>query len=146
MSVLTNLLLEKPQIIGIAVGAVVAVLLIIIIIAVLRKKSKANHTPALMTVNDRELVAENAKRVEALIVLAGDDEELVNSLNALQEQLKYLVPTDDKKVYDSDMKIKHNIEDMKIVLTKDGKDKADKANSLIKDIKVLIADRNVNVL
>ena len=102
------------------------------------------------TQDDRELISHNERAIESLIVLAKDDEELVQELKKLQEKIKYLTPSDNSKVADCDKKIKNLIEDMRIVLVKADK-KGDeetlpaKAASILQQIKLTIADRNAKL-
>ena len=100
--------------------------------------------------DEREVIAHNAAAIESLIVLAKDDEELIQELKKLQEKIKYLTPSDNGKVADCDKKIKNLIEDMRIVLVKADK-KSDeetlpaKARSILQQIKLTIADRNAKL-
>lgn len=102
-----------------------------------KKKTLANKN-----VYDRNLIENNYKSMETLIVLS-TDQTFTLSLKKVQEELKYLTPSVSDKVCGYDKKIKDCIEDLKIVLTKDGnvQDNA-KAKRLVQDIKVLIAERN----
>ena len=100
--------------------------------------------------NERELISHNERAIESLIVLAKDDEELIQELKRVQEKIKYLTPSDNGKVADYDKKIKNLIEDMRIVLIKADK-KSDeetlpaKAMSILQQIKLAIADRNAKL-
>lgn len=94
-------------------------------------------------VDDREQIDANARAVEVLIVLADKNAALVAQLRALQEQLKYLTPSADSAVTKYDQKIKHLIEDLKIVLTRaDNGQTPPKAIDGIMQIKVAILERN----
>ena len=100
--------------------------------------------------DNRELISHNERAVAALIVLAGDDEELVTEFRKLQEKIKYLTPSNNSKVVDCDKKIKNLIEDLRIVLVKadkksDGESFPAKASSLLQQIKLAIADRNARI-
>ena len=101
--------------------------------------------PADKTKENRELIETNAKAVEALVVLAGENTELVARLKELQEQLKYLIPTDNPKVIDCDKTIKNKIGDLRIALTKSEGETSNKAEDLIQDIKLAVADRNTRL-
>ena len=68
--------------------------------------------------NNRELISHNARSMEALVVLAREDEELKQKFRKLEEKIKYLTPSTDGKVLDYDKKIKNLIEDLRIVLVK----------------------------
>ena len=121
-----------------AVGALVIVIVVVLILS--RKKSAPNDPDA-----DLRLINENTKFVEVLLVQAEDNEEVVKELKELQETLKYLKPSRDKKVYDYDKKIKDNLGDLKIAFTKTDGEGSKKTVQLIKDIKILVAERNTNV-
>lgn len=94
---------------------------------------------------DRELVAQNSKLVDGLIVIAGANEELVKDLQQLKEQIKYLIPSDNSKIVDYDKTVKNKIEDLRIALIKDDGESSKKASALIRDIKLAIADRNARL-
>ena len=96
-------------------------------------------------VNDRKLINENAKAVDALIILAEDDEILVKQLQEIQEKIKYLLPSEDDKIYDFDKKIKNLIEDARIALVKADGETSKKVNKALSQIKLTISDRNVKL-
>lgn len=102
------------------------------------KKKKASDKVA----ENRELVAFNSKSIDGLIVLAGDREELVESLKDLREKLKFLIPSDKPKVMDYDKTVKNKIGDLKIALIKADGDASKKVDDLIRDINLTVADRN----
>ena len=122
---------------------VIAAIILLALVAFLilgKKKSKPSDPDA-----DLKLIAENTKFVEVLLVQAEGNEEVVNELKELQETLKYLKPSREKKVYDYDKKIKDNLGDLKIAFTKTDGEGSKKTVQLIKDIKMLVAERNTNV-
>ncbi len=94
---------------------------------------------------DRELIEVNSKAIEALIILAKDNVDIVNELHVLQEKLKYLIPSDDSKIVDYDKAIKNKIGDLRIVLTKSDGEVTKKTTNIITDIKLVIADRNTKI-
>lgn len=94
---------------------------------------------------DREDIATNASKMDALIVLAGDNVEVKKEMEELKEQLKYLRPSEDSKVNDYEKKIKNLIDDLKIALNKSDGESTDKAKKLIKNIKLAIAERNAKI-
>lgn len=94
---------------------------------------------------DRELVETNGKAIEALVVLAGDNAELVGELRDLQEKLKYLIPAEDSKVVDYDKKIRNLIDDLRILFVKSDGESTKKAKNILMDIKLAIADRNTKL-
>ncbi|MCH5142715.1 MAG: LPXTG cell wall anchor domain-containing protein [Clostridiales bacterium] len=122
--------------------AVIGALVIVVVVLIfLRKKKVQPSDPDA----DLKLIAENSKFVEVLLVQAEGNEEIVNELKELQEDLKYLKPSREKKVYDYDKKIKDNLGDLKIAFTKTDGEGSKKTVQLIKDIKMLVAERNTNV-
>jgi len=94
---------------------------------------------------DRELVETNSKAIEALMILAKNNDELIDSLKELQEKLKYLVPSENSTIFDYDKSIKNKIDDLRIVLSKSDGGDSRKIFGLITDIKCLVADRNVKL-
>lgn len=124
----------------IAVIAAVVLLVIVVLVFVGKKKSTPTDTDT-----DNKLIAENSKFVEVLLVQAEGNDEVVNELNDLKEALKYLKPSKDKKVYDYDKKIKDSLGDLKIAFTKTDGEGSKKTVQLIKEIKMLVAERNINV-
>ena len=105
-----------------------------------KKKSSAEKVES-----NRQLISENEKSVDALILLAGDNEKMVEQLKEVKEKIKYLIPTDNPKVVEYDTKIKNNIEDMRIALVKSEGEIDKKIESLFMQIKLAIADRNSKV-
>ena len=91
---------------------------------------------------DRNVIDVNYKMIDALVVLCTDD-DFNTELKKLQEQLKYQISSTNDKVCSFDKKIKSAIDDLKIALTKEGDAKNNaKAQSLLREIRVLIAERN----
>lgn len=99
---------------------------------------------------DNDLVSENSRSIEALIVLAEQSkdenrEAIVNDFKNLQEKLRYLIPSQDEKVREYDKKIKNLIEDLRIALVKDDGELSNKASKIVTQIKLAIADRNAKI-
>jgi len=105
-----------------------------------KKKNNADKTK-----EDRELISENAKAIDALIVLAGDNQDFVNKLKELQEKLKYLIASSDSKIFDFDKLIKNKIGDLRILLTKSEGNLSKKEINALQDIELTIVDRNQKV-
>ncbi len=100
---------------------------------------------AIQTKEDREIIEHNSKSINALIVIAGKNEAMIKKLKALQELLKYLIASEKAKIIDYDKKIKNKLGDLRIALTKaDGEDSV-KADDIVADIKLIVADRNANL-
>ena len=91
---------------------------------------------------DKDLIEENAKAIEALLILAENNEEMKSELKSAQEKIKYLPPSEDSKIFDFDKKIKNLIEDMRIALVKADGESSKKVENVLTQIKLTIADRN----
>jgi len=91
---------------------------------------------------DRELVNYNADTVNVLLELAKNDEELIKELKKLQDDLHFLTPSDLESVLDYDKKIKSALNELKVYITSNEKQKVTAGFS---DIKILIAERNRNI-
>lgn len=106
------------------------------------KKNAADKTS-----EDRNLISENERSIDALIVLAEEtkNEDIENEFKQIKEKLKYLIASDNEKIIDFDKKIKNAIEDLRIVLIKDDGELTSKAEKLILQLKLIIADRNAKL-
>ncbi len=104
------------------------------------RKRKSN---AVKNEEDRALVESNAKSINSLIILC-DSEEFCNKLKDIEEKLKYLTPSVSNEVYKFDKEIRDCIEELKLALAKSSTPN-EKANSLLKQLTLLISDRNVNL-
>ena len=92
---------------------------------------------------DRELLEYNSKSIDVLLVLSENDGNITNELKKIQEEIKFLIPSHEAVVFDFDKKIKAQIEDIKILFTKNTDGKMDeKIKDAIRDLKILIAERN----
>lgn len=100
-----------------------------------KKASEKTH-------EDKELIEQNYKSVESLIVLAENNPSLTEQLKELQEKLKYFIASEAKEIQNYDKKIKDLIGDMRIALTKGDGETTKKAENLLTQIKLTIADRN----
>ena len=106
-------------------------------------KKKTNQVK---NTNDREMIESNANSMETLLILAKDEEVKVE-LKKMLEQIKYIIALPDAKAMDYDKKIKNAISDIKIELVKDKDDEKAiaKVQSLMRDLKLLIAERKALV-
>lgn len=95
--------------------------------------------------NDRNLIEECEKAMETLIILAESDENLVSNLRVLKEKIKYLVPSNEEKIYEFDRRIKNLIEDMRIALVKADRESMKKLKLILADLRIAIVDRNSRV-
>ena len=95
--------------------------------------------------DDREFIETNSKSIEAIVVLAKDNEEIIQDLKELQETLKYLIPSAESSVIDCDKKIKNKIGDLKIALTKSDGETSKKAAEVLMEVKLAIAERNAKI-
>lgn len=94
---------------------------------------------------DRDLISENEKAIDALIILAVNNPDLINEFKQIKEKIKYLIPSEKDNVRDYDKKIKNLIADLRIVLVKNDSELTIKANKILTQIKLAIADRNANI-
>lgn len=141
----TNILaLSSGAKIGIIAGAaaVVVVLILAVIIAVAKKRGAHKGEEHLY---DRELVEQNSKMVEALLVLTEKMPEIHRELTLIQEQIRYLIPSENQKVIDYDKKIQSAIQDFRIVLIKADGEENQKCGAALQELKLAIADRNARV-
>ncbi len=100
-----------------------------------RNKSK-------LIAQDRELIELNANAVDTLIVLAGENEEIIGALKDIQNKLRYLIASDNTKVYKLDEIIKNQLQDMKLYLNKPKKVEIEGVKDYIREIEVSIVSRN----
>lgn len=135
------LAVNMPLIIGIVIGAVALIAVLAIVFFFMRKKRRG--TDGDRNKEDRDLIAANAASVEALLVLAENNAELIAELKELQEKIKYLMPSVKDDVFELDKKITNLIGDLRIALTKTDGEEDKKTENLIKQIKLTIADRGV---
>lgn len=101
-----------------------------------------NRTSSEKSNEDRELISENEKSINSLIVLANNNEEFISTLKSIQERIKYLIPSTDKDILDFDKKIRNIIGDLRILLTKNEGNIGKKEESLIRDLNLTIEDRS----
>lgn len=93
--------------------------------------------------HDKELIAENSNAISTIKVLI-EDKEYLSQLDKIQEQLKYLAPSIDSYQLNYDKKIKNQIDDLKIELSKknlDDEEKEEKINNALKTLKISISER-----
>ncbi len=96
---------------------------------------------------DRDQIAVNSKMIDVLTTIC-KDEEFIPELEKLKEQITFLQPSPNHKVYEADKKIKNRIDDLKIALVKGNAksdDVSEKAENIFEDIRMMIAERNVLV-
>ncbi len=91
---------------------------------------------------DKAIIETNSKAIDTLIILAKNNIEIIKELYALQEKLKYLVPSDKSKVLEKDKKIGDRIDDLKESLTKSEGEFNKKEQNLLLEINLAISDRN----
>ncbi len=95
--------------------------------------------------NDRELISENEKTVDALILLAESNETLTKQLRDIKEKIKYLIPSEDSKIYDFDKKIQNLIQDVRIALVKTDGEPGKKIDNALLQLDLAIVDRNAKL-
>ena len=94
---------------------------------------------------NREYIATNAEKIQSLIVLAQDNIQLKKELCELQEEIKYLRPSEAPAVRNCDTKIKNLIDDLKFALNKSGGEDNEKTKKLIQNIRLTVAERNTKI-
>ncbi len=104
-----------------------------------KKKRNSNKV-----IEDRDLVKKNSDSINALIIIAEKNIEIVSDLKKLQEKLKNLIPSSNSKIINKDEIIKNKIGDLRIVLVKSDEENTKKVKDIIKEINITIADRNTN--
>ena len=95
--------------------------------------------------NDKNLIEECEKAVDTLIILGEDDENLISNLRVIKEKIKYLVPSDDEKIYEYDKRVKNLIEDMRIALVKGDRESMKKIKQILAELRIAIVDRNSRI-
>lgn len=120
--------------------AAVAVLAILLCICIVFRKKSGRSTEKDILIESKELISKNAQTIEVLKVLASGKQELVSTLNLLEDRLRYLTPSVNEKVVAIDRQINDCLGDFKIALNKN---KEDGYEGFVKNIKMLIADRSV---
>lgn len=102
-----------------------------------RKRNKSK-----LIADDRNLIEANANAVDTLVVLASDNEEVIDALKDIQNKLRYLIASDNAKVYKLDEIIKNQLQDMKLYLNKPKKVEIEGVKDYIREIEVSIVSRN----
>lgn len=102
-----------------------------------RKRNKSK-----LIADDRNLIEANANAVDTLVVLASDNEEVIDALKDIQNKLRYLIASDNTKVYKLDEIIKNQLQDMKLYLNKPKKVEIEGVKDYIREIEVSIVSRN----
>ncbi len=95
--------------------------------------------------NDRNLIEECEKAIDTLIILGEADDELVSNLRVIKEKVKYLVPSNDDKIYEFDRRIKNLIDDMRIALVKADRESLKKIKLILADLRLAIVERNSRI-
>lgn len=98
-------------------------------------------TAAEIAVEDREIINNNGKAVDKLIMLAEGNEAVVARLKDLSEKLKYLKPITAENDIQTDKKISDRIDDIKIELARSRTDSESKIDGIISDILLLLVSR-----
>lgn len=102
-----------------------------------RKRNKSK-----LIADDRNIIEANANAVDTLVVLASDNEEVIDALKDIQNKLRYLIASDNAKVYKLDEIIKNQLQDMKLYLNKPKKVEIEGVKDYIREIEVSIVSRN----
>ena len=115
-------------------AAAVAVVIAVILLLVVKKKKKASKP------DDRTLIEQNSAAVGTIIAIS-ENAEVKEQLRALQEKLKYLIPSDNDKVYEADEYITYLLREFRIKLTAAPQD-TDVSDEFVKKISVSVESRN----
>lgn len=100
------------------------------------------HDKARVSAEDRELIEFNANAIDGLIIMAGDDVDIIDALKRLQNKLRYLIASDNQKVLKIDGVIQNQLQDLKIYLNKSKKIENSFIEESIKEIEVSVVSRN----
>lgn len=92
---------------------------------------------------DIELIEENARAVDVLMVYSKSDAATLEKLTALKDDIKYLSPSCEAEVKAYDKKIADKLGDLKLALNKARqRDMFEQSKQLIEEIELVIAERN----
>ncbi len=137
--------MELWQIVVISVAAAVIVLVAVCAAALIKKFGKSNKNYDKRK-DDRTLIEENGRDVASLLALAKGNDELQDELRRLQNKIGYLIPSEDGKIREYDLKIKELIEDLRIRLEKTEPNEPNKkVNARLADLKAAIAERDARI-
>lgn len=105
---------------------------------------KKKEKPAEKSKADHDTIEVAANLMGTLIVQAEDgEEEIVEDLKKLQEKIRYMTSSRDEKVMNYDKKIQNKINDFKVVmLKKSGVERKKAVDEFIRDVSILIEERN----
>lgn len=95
-----------------------------------------------VSAEDRELIENNANAVNALIIMSGDNADVIDALKHLQNKLRYLIASDNQKVLKLDGIIQNQLQDMKIYLNKAKTIDMSVIDENVREIEVSIVSRN----
>ena len=137
--------MELWQVVAIAVSVSVGALILICGIVLIRKFGKRNKN-ADKRKDDRTLIAENERDAAALVEYARSNDVLLDELCRIRERIKYLIPSEDGKIRDYDLKIKDLIEDLRICFEKTEPNEPNKKiDALLLQLKTAIGDRDARI-
>ena len=137
--------MELWQVVAIAVSVSVGALIAICAAVLIRKFGKRNRNIDKRK-DDRTLIAENARAAAALVEYAKSYDALLDEIYRIREKIKYLIPSEDGKIRDYDLKIKDLIEDLRINFEKTEPNEPNKKiDSLLVQLKTAIAERDARI-
>lgn len=94
---------------------------------------------------DRKTLLLSAQEVDVLMVL--DRHKLYEQeLKEMKDMLLYLSPRENQEVFEIDMKIRDKIGDLKLILNKDKDVEDDNVENIIRNIFVMIKERDAKEL
>lgn len=137
--------MELWKVVAISVSLAVGALIAICGLVLIRKFGKRNKN-ADKGKDDRTLIAENERDAAALVGYAKDNDALLDELRKIRERIKYLIPSEDGKIRDFDLKIKDLMEDLRIRFEKTEPNEPNKKiDSLLTQLKTTISERDARI-
>ncbi len=137
--------MELWQVVAIAVSVSIGALIAICGIVLIRKFGKRNKNIDKRK-DDRTLIDENTRAAAALVEYAKSYDALLDELCKIREKIKYLIPSEDGKIRDYDLKIKDLIEDLRINFEKTEPNEPNKKiDSLLIQLKTTISERDARI-
>ena len=127
----------------ILVAAVILILVALFVLIAFKKKGGKKTEKEILNAS-KDLIAANTQTIEALLVLARGKENTIKELKAIQDKLRYLSPSTDERVKAIDEKIKGELGDLKIELSKKKEEEKDeKVSAHLENVRLKIAERSV---
>ena len=137
------LLLSKAATVSIVVICVLSVVAVIAVLLCMLFKNKKKPQPEQLPqqLEDKVLLSEITRSFEALIILAKDNEALIEELKSIQQKINYLIATEKKEVVDVDRKIQSSVKQLRELLA-DEATAYSEVEKILLELKLAISDRN----